>query len=133
MTKRAATLASSAGSSAADPEAPGLHLKRMAQRLHAGLRALQRYGIDYTPEIREAISGRILRGRGRREALQHGKEIWSVPYGGRRIFVAWDTETLEIASFLPTDWWKGPIGGSKRKRRRARKLLALVQPDDGGE
>lgn len=106
----------------------------MAQRLHAGLRALQRYGIDYTPEIREAISGRILRGRGRKEALQHGKEIWSVPYGGRRIFVAWDVETLEIASFLPTDWWKGPIGGKKRKIRRAGRLLrALVRPDDGKE
>jgi len=137
MTKRAVAVASSGGSGATgtDPAAEerGLHLRRMQQRLHAGLRAAQRYGIDYTPTIREAISGRILRSRGRRESLQqNGREIWTVPYGGRRLTLAWDPQTLEICSFLPSDWWKGPPGGENRKRRRARRL-GLVIPDDGAE
>lgn len=78
--------------------------KKTSERVHAKRRALERYGLVLTKDIRNDIRGKIKRNDGtfiRRTSRR--VSIWEVELSGDKYVVAYDTQRKEIVTFLTGD------------------------------
>lgn len=76
--------------------------KAMDLARHAQRRALERFGIDYTREMRNALVGDIQTMRGEfLESKSNRISIWAVDYKDKTYAVVYDKIRREIVSFLP--------------------------------
>jgi hypothetical protein len=87
---------------------------------HAARRAVQRFGLDYTPELRDEIIGHIQSGRSTpldrrsQRSATHRVKL----NDGLTVTVAYDSLRKEVVTFLPNRGLADELLGPQKRRRR---------------
>lgn len=78
--------------------------KKTSERIHAKRRALQRYHIDFTKEVRNHIKTQIRNSTGKFLYRQSRRvTVWEVTYENIPLRVVYDTKRSEIVTVLPQE------------------------------
>jgi len=96
----------------------GKYSKDQAQYLHSQKRALERYGLQYTKELKEGILAKIMSGDAKFIDRQSNRvTIWDVHTQGKEVRVVYDKQRKNIASFIPREERRVPpmLTGLKMK------------------
>lgn len=76
--------------------------KKYSQRAHAKRRALERFGIELTKDVRRTLVQAIQKGEARFRARQSLRIThWIVEYQGKELPVVYDRQRHEIVTVLP--------------------------------
>ncbi len=82
----------------------GKHSKDKAQYIHAQRRALERYDLEYTNELKEGIIAKIMNGNAAFVDRQSNRvSIFDVEVQGKSVRVVYDKQRKNIASFIPKE------------------------------
>lgn len=78
--------------------------KKKAQRIHAKRRALERYGLEVTEEVRDNLKSKVARGDGVfLYRTSRRVSVWELTLEGNEYRIAYDKNRKEIITFLPND------------------------------
>lgn len=84
--------------------------KKHFQRVHAGVRAADRYGIRYTEDVRRGLIADIQQDRKVVTFVERQSNrvtVWSFRRDGQDVPFVYDKIRKEIVTFLPQDYWTG--------------------------
>ena len=86
------------------------------QRKHSAERAMERFRLEYTNEVREAMIFNIEKGDARFVSKRKRRALYLVVLNGEEYPVVYDKSTREICSFLP---WSGVNNQLAKSRDRS--------------
>lgn len=78
--------------------------KKKAEQRHSKRRAQERYGLDLTKAIRDALRGKIKKQKGKFLYRRSRRvSVWQVTHQAETYKIVYDKQRKEIVTFLPNE------------------------------